>query len=112
LFKVKAEINQSISLDDKTIEDLKHVDGNVYLVNMNSGSVNTQVNFSDCLMDYYKQGIGLFAILEKVRRLYVNLALTDCKTKTEAARRLKVSPKTIWNHASEETKLIAMRGSE
>ena len=47
-------------------------------------------------MEFYKQGMGLLGVVEKVRRSYVNLAFADCGTQAAAAKRLKITQKTLW----------------
>jgi transcriptional regulator with PAS, ATPase and Fis domain len=94
----KAKINQEIIFDDETLAELKKVDGNVYIVNHNSGSVNVQLNLIDCLAQKYKQGVGLLGVLEQVRRLYISMALADHRTLKTAAQRLKVTPTTLCRH--------------
>ena len=112
MLKTVAQINQAISLDDKTLDALKGVDGNVYIINNNSGNVQTQTNLSDCVMDMYKQGIGLHAMLEKVRHLACQLALSDCKTQYEACKRLNVTERTFRGYLMKGRRQIKYEGIE
>ena len=96
MFKTKAEINQIIKIDNDELKTLlEHIDSNVYIINNNSGNIQTQENLSDCLMDLYRQGVGLLGVLERVKHLYISRALTDCKTQKQAALKLGVSTRTI-----------------
>jgi len=90
---------------------LQKVNGNVYIVNTNSGNIQTQINLSDCLVEMYRQGVGLFGMIARCRRLYIGLAMADCKTHKQAARKLKVSEHTVWS-AVQENKLLPYEAGE
>ena len=105
--KTKAEINQIIKIDSEDLKELKAVNGNVYIVNKNTGNITSEVTVSDLAFELYKQGGGLLGILNRVRTLLVNIALADCGgNQAKAARRLKVDPRTIFNYMQHERKVI------
>jgi len=98
MLKNKAEINQSITIDDEALDKLSHVQGNVYIINSNDGSINTQINasaLSDCLERYYKDGISFKEIVTEVKRLYLSFAVRDSVNYSQAARRIKLDRKAI-----------------
>ncbi len=100
--KTKAEIKQNIVFAPEDLEQLERVaeriGGNVYIVNQNTGSINVQNNLVDCLATKFKQRIGLKEVMDQLRELYINFALAECKTVTAAAKRLKVTERTLFNH--------------
>ena len=113
----KSEINQSIKLDDGDIDKLKDFPGNIYLVNNNSGSINTQntqnslqsEGLADSIYKLYKEGVGYYAIVDRVKFLLMCLAMADCGTAVAASYRLKVSNRTVERYMYGNKNAIPVR---
>jgi hypothetical protein len=94
MFQTKAQISQIVNIDDDTLKELQKVEGNVFIVNTNSGSISTNNSerplLSECLYGLYLQGDSLNTVLYKVRRMYVEFAMADTFSVTAAAEKLGV----------------------
>ena len=101
--KTKAEINQSIRLSDKDIENLSRVDGNVYIFNANSGSVNvkietTEKKLAEAIRELVEnQECGYREVVNIVRRALIEYAFCQTGTVSGAARYLKLKPRSLAN---------------
>jgi hypothetical protein len=96
--KTKAEIVTNLIIDEKTLASLEKVQGNVYIVNQNTGSIYVQTNLTECLCVKLKQGAGLKAIMDEIRQLIISMALTESKNITQAAKKLKITTGAIYHH--------------
>jgi transcriptional regulator with PAS, ATPase and Fis domain len=94
----KAEIIQTINLDDGDIEKLQHVKGNVYIINSNTGSVNFQQNFTDCISMLLESGQSFQEIVNMVKCTLIQLALGKSKNYSEAGQILGLDRRSVKYH--------------
>lgn len=94
--KTKAEINQSIRLSDRDIENLSHIDGNVYIFNSNTGSVNvrietTEKKLAEAIIELVEnQECGYREVVNIVKRALIEYAFSQTGSVTGMAQYLKM----------------------
>jgi hypothetical protein len=95
----KAEIKQQLIVDDKTLDRLEGVEGDVHISINNYGSVGDRqhggLDLEAVLEQLYNQRVGFKEMVSIVKRIYLSFALRDYSNRTHAARRLKITRRVV-----------------
>jgi hypothetical protein len=95
----KAEIKQQLIVDDKTLDRLEGVEGDVHISINNYGSVGARqhggLDLEAVLEQLYNQRVGFKEVVSIVKRIYLSFALRDYSNRTHAARRLKITRRVV-----------------